>query len=578
MNRLSKTAVFIIIILLSAVRINYATLETKELRNVLTWDAFGYYLYLPAEFIYTDVKKMDWVPEIVEKYQTTGPVYQLSDLPNGNKVMKYLMGISILYSPFFIIGHAIAEILDYPADGFSPPYQIAIFCAAIFYACMGLLIMRWVLLKYFSDLVTAFTLILITLATNYPQYISVDSGQTHGYIFALYAAVLALTFKWHTQPSLGSAFFIGLIIGLATISRPTEIVMIFIPILFNLHSSKLKFEKTEFLKQNPLHILYAITGGFIGILPQLLYWKRVTGDWVYDVGSKWTFFDPNWQVLIGWEKGWFIYTPLALFMVAGIFYLRKNPFYWPVLIYFIVNTWIIISWSDWRYGASYSSRALVQSYAVMALPLAAMVSKLLYFRFRYIFYVFASLLIFVNLFQIWQYNKTILHYDDMNKYYYKAIFLNPSPSPVQMSLLDTKEYIKNENEYMVFKEIKLDSQFTVNAMDQPKATLLSGKWDEVFSNRNARNEYWLKISVKVFSDWGAFGTKLFTSFDYDNTNKTTSVRMENGICKRQQWNKIEYYFKVPKHVNPGNFSVFIETEVAQNIHVKDIIIKALEKH
>ena len=68
MNRLSKIAIYSIIILLSAIRINYATLETKELRNVLTWDAFGYYLYLPAAFIYKDVKEMDWVPEIVDKY------------------------------------------------------------------------------------------------------------------------------------------------------------------------------------------------------------------------------------------------------------------------------------------------------------------------------------------------------------------------------------------------------------------------------------------------------------------------------------------------------------------------------
>lgn len=578
MNRLSKIAIYSIIILLSAIRINYATLETKELRNVLTWDAFGYYLYLPAAFIYKDVKEMDWVPEIVDKYQTTDHTYQLSDLPNGNKVMKYLLGTSILYCPFFIIGHSAAVILDYPADGFSTPYQIAIFCAAIFYALIGLFLIRWVLLKCFSDIVTALTLILIALATNYPQYVSVDSGQSHGYIFALYAAVLALTIKWHKQPSFVSAFSIGLIIGLAIISRPTEIVMIFIPLLFNVHSSRLRFEKFVFLKNNPLHILSVITGGFVGIFPQLLYWKGITGDWLYDVGSKWSFFDPHWQVLLGWEKGWFIYTPLAIFMVTGIFYLRKNPFYWPVLIYFILNTWIIISWSDWRYGASYSTRALVQSYAVMAIPLSVVVSKTLLSRLRYLVLVIASILIFVNLFQIWQYNKTILHYDDMNKYYYKAIFLNSSPSPIQMSLLDTKDYIKNENKYSVVKEIALDSQFTVNAKDHSITTLLTGKWDHIFPELKAGKEYWLKISVAVLSEWGAFDTYLTTSFDYDDTNKTTRVRMENGMCKKQQWNTIEYYFKIPKHSNPGNISVFVETEAAQDIHVKNVVIKALEKH
>lgn len=40
--------------------------------------------------------------------------------------MKYLMGLSIIYTPFFFLGHCIAGALEYPQDGFSTPYPLSI--------------------------------------------------------------------------------------------------------------------------------------------------------------------------------------------------------------------------------------------------------------------------------------------------------------------------------------------------------------------------------------------------------------------------------------------------------------------
>ena len=50
-------------------------------------------------------------------------------------------------------------------------------------------------------------------------------------------------------------------------------------------------------------------------------------------------------------------------------------------------------------------------------------------------------LIFLNLFQLWQYNRGIIHYNDMNRRYYQAVYLNPHPSAAEMSLLDTDEQL-----------------------------------------------------------------------------------------------------------------------------------------
>lgn len=576
MNKYSRITIYLIVLILILIRLNYSKFDSTTITNVLTWDAFGYYLILPAQFIYRDVKKMQWVEGIVQEYKTTGSLYQLAEKPNGNRVMKYLLGISIMYAPFFFLGHLFAGWLDLPQDGFSSPYQVSISLAAIFYAFIGLLILRRVLLKFFTDHTNAITLLVVALATNYAQYVAVDSGQTHGYIFTQYAILLYLTIRWHEKPNPLTALSIGLVIGLGVISRPTEIVMLFIPLLYNTYHSIAKKEKWALVNKNKSHVAFALAGGFIGVLPQLLYWKIVTGNWVYDVGSKWTFFQPNWQVLFGWEKGWFIYTPVVILMVAGLFYFRRYSFYWSVLIYFLLNTWIIIAWDDWHYGASYSSRALVQSYAVMSLPLAVMIQKLTHTRMKIAVFIVLGYLTAVNLFQIWQYNKTILHYNSMNRRYYQAIYMNPNPSPAQMSLLDTDEFISNERRYRVTKEIMIDTLFLLHVDKSPSVILFEGNISDII-DLNANDENWIKFSLRELSDWGAFDTYVIGRLEYNGHSKTSRIRMQNGLSKNREWNRIEFYFRIPDNLESGKLSLTAETKTVQDIYIKDVMVTALNR-
>ena len=116
--------------------------------------------------------------------------------------------------------------------------------------------------------------------------------------------------------------------------------------------------------------------------------------------------------------------------------MKDRPYRKSVLWFCIINIWIIISWNNWRYGGSYSTRALVQSYPVFALAFAGFVSWMLSYRWKYAFYAFGLYLIGVNLFQVWQYQKNIIHYDDMNRAYYQAVYLDRNPTPIDMSLLD----------------------------------------------------------------------------------------------------------------------------------------------
>jgi hypothetical protein len=128
---------------------------------------------------------------------------------------------------------------------------------------------------------------------------------------------------------------------------------------------------------------------------------------MYDVGSKWYFLNPWFRVLFGPEKGWFLYTPISIMMVAGLFLIKKYPFQKSVITFCLLNIWIIIAWSDWRYGGSYATRALVQSYPVFALALASFVQQMVHHKKQKLLYIIGIAFALLNFYQLQIYNSGV---------------------------------------------------------------------------------------------------------------------------------------------------------------------------
>ncbi len=291
------------------------------------------------------------------------------------------------------------------------------------------------------------------------------------------------------------------------------------------------------------------------------------------MGSKWDFLSPHWRVLFGWEKGWFIYTPVTMLMVLGFFFIKKNDSSRAILVYFFLNLWIIIAWHDWRYGGSYSTRALTQCLAVLAIPLGSLIEKSINTKWRLALMLISFYLITVNLFQIWQYNKTIIHYDDMNRRYYAAVYLNPDPNAIDMSLLDTNERPWNEKNLHPGIRISSDTIYALNGNPDSVRCVLNKKLASVIQKES--NCKWLKISARVKSTWGAFGATTEAEL-YDNNLivKKRAIRMQNGICKTGNWNLIEFYFQLPPHSENLSLRVCFKSKALQQIEVKDFQIIA----
>ncbi|MES2704440.1 MAG: hypothetical protein V4649_17510 [Bacteroidota bacterium] len=568
-NLFSLFACVLIALVMVQYRVSNSDMGGKPPLKITVWDAFGYYMYLPATLIYDDYKQLKWLDTIDKRYAVTGGNgWQAERLEHSNYVFKYLGGVALMQIPFFVAGHLVAKQLNYPQDGFSPPYQYALGFGAMLYCLLGLLVLRRVLLYYFPDKVVGVTLLLVALATNMMQYTAIDNGQSHVYIFLLYALVLYATIRWHQRPSAGWALLIGYIIGLATMSRPTEAIMLFIPLLWNTHTTGDAKAKWAMVRAGGVSIAAAAIGGVLGILPQLLYWKSATGSFLYDVGSKWDFLNPHFRVLFGWEKGWFIYTPVTLLFIAGMFLMKGAPYRKSVLWFCLLNIYIIIAWHDWRYGGSYSTRALVQSYPVFALPLAALVEKVERSKWRVAFYALGLYLVGVNLFQLVQYNETILHYNDMNRRYYGRIYLNAHPSPVDMSVLDSAE---------VLKDVARHSATLVAGYDSSRRVSFPANGELVVGEAHLPAGYaWLKIEAVIKAPGHLWLSYLNATVSNAAEHINSRVRLFSPISVDSAANKYAFFMELPAQFRGGDLRVYLTSPGdfvgdVQQLRVKHLI-------
>ncbi|MBV6439355.1 MAG: hypothetical protein EPGJADBJ_00994 [Saprospiraceae bacterium] len=314
-------------LIIAAATLYYPKWQEPNVHATISWDVSGYYLYLPAALIYKDIKHLKWWDEVGAKYNPGPGQGQAFQHPSGNYVMKYPMGQALQFLPWFAAAHLLAEPLGYPADGFSLPYQAAISWGSLLVALLGLWFLRRVLKIYFSDTVVAATLICLVFGTNYLEYASITGAMTHNWLFTLYTLLVFSTIRFYQNPSFGWAATIGLLIGWATLTRPTEIISALIPLLWGVGSwaafrGRLSFLQNQFPK---IALAAFVAGGVIFL--QLAYWKYATGEWIVYSYQEQGF---NWlrphlsDVLFSARAGWLVYSPMMAFAVAGMFFLWRD--------------------------------------------------------------------------------------------------------------------------------------------------------------------------------------------------------------------------------------------------------------
>lgn len=404
----------------------------KKPNRIIYDDILHYYAYLPAVFIYNDIE-LKFVSKKPSDYLEKFWPFRS---PLGKNTIMTTMGMSILYAPAFLTTKAIMWIIGDESDGFSPPYRLGLVIGSIIYLFISLLFLKKVLLKYFSPAATAVSLIMVALGTNLGHYSTHEPTMSHLYGFFLFSVFLYLLVKWHEKPVLKYSVLLGLVSGLIVLVRPSNILIGLIFIFWNISGIESLKQKMKFFLKNYLQLIMIVLFAIIIWVPQMLYWKQLTGSFLfYSYGEESKFFFNNPQIfnnLFSYRKGWLVYTPIMITAFIGMIMLwkKKPELVVPLAIFSVVNIYVISSWWSWWYGGGFGLRAYVESYAIYSIGFAAFVQWIIglrYYLLKIPLFIIIALFIALNLFQTRQYYFGSIHYVGMTKkaYWHQFLVLKP---------------------------------------------------------------------------------------------------------------------------------------------------------
>ncbi len=382
-------------------------------------DDSGYYAFLRSAFFDRD---FDFINEInyahSDRFMSTGYVFN-----------NWQIGQSILFIPFFLIGHLVASLynsLGYPVslDGYSAPYYIFTAIASQTYIFAGLLLLFSILKQYFENRVALISVLVIWLSTPLIYYSFIRQRMAHSVEF-----FTSVIFIWYWLRSRNSKIMfehalLGAILGLLCMIRSINICFLGLYLTDQIVLLRSNQNCPDSMIKT-LSICIASFGIFliVMLMPQIYTWYQINGV-PFPVrhiqfagqGIITTSFLPLLKKIFSFflDMQWGLIFSAPVLIIGLIGVSKENGYYksfrtglcsYLVILFLIIN--LYPESSD-----AYGHRHLISATAVFALGLAAVLNKL--YRIRFLWYIAVGFILFCVLAQylmIAQY-KVTLPYDD----------------------------------------------------------------------------------------------------------------------------------------------------------------------
>jgi len=327
-------------------------------------DPLGYYQYLPGLFI-------------DGSWDHLGYSYPLE---NGNSLNLFTTGVAIMQAPFFLLAMGWCKITGGSMTGYELPFVFARLLATSTYTSLGLVLVFAVLRRLYHWTTALGTVVVLLFGTTLYYYTVYSGGMSHTYSFCLMAWGLYLVVRMREKPRgdrLVALFFCA---GLLVLIRQLNVLALLVLLFYGTDPIAEMKLRLSWVKDHLRATFVGVVLVIITWLPQLLYWKRITGSWLVftygkkDEGFNWA--DPHLlDVLFSHQNGWFIYTPLmALVMGALLWQAWRNvPGTRTILVVWALVWYVYACWWCWWLGGAFGYRGFVEYYVFLAVPLAALV-------------------------------------------------------------------------------------------------------------------------------------------------------------------------------------------------------------
>lgn len=342
-------------------------------------DGEGYYAYLPSYLLNHDVSFGRLIHEHFSQARTGHPPsrFGFSRQPTGYWLDKYPVGEAILLLPFFLLGHFIAQVMGVAADGYSHPELYTVGVAGLVYTVLGLSALGMALRRWFSDWVTAATLVVVTFGTSVFNYATYDSIFSHAFSFFAVSVMLLCAVRWYERPhSVLRALFLGLAVGAVIAVRLTDVVLVSVVVLLGVGSRTALRDRLLLLRKHVTRVVVAATAAIAVLVPQEITWYLATGHLLVRpyAGESFDFAHPQLfgSLIFFRPHGLLPYAPVLAVAFGGLVaaWRWRRDLAIPVTLAFLPFWYLVASWWDWSFTAGFGDRAFNDIVPILAIPLA----------------------------------------------------------------------------------------------------------------------------------------------------------------------------------------------------------------
>jgi len=311
------------------------------------------------------------------------------DTRTGRFPMLYTYGTMITWAPFFAIGHLFAVAYGYLSDqpsyysGYSMIDYTFTSLSAVFCVFFVFIFLARFLIKHLSYEASTSYLACLTVgfSTSIAYYTLFAPTTSHlpSLFWVVLFCVIFLDGHLEQNLSLRKWIVLGLVFGLAVVTRAQNLVLILLPGTMLVY--ELLRERRLIFPLSNLFVFGFVS--FVTMIPQLLINKYLHGGYLlsgYDsVGAGFEYwFNPKvLYVLFSPEKGLFIWTPITLIATIGIFFLESKVLRNMMIIFAVAQLYLVSAWSFyWQGYDSFSIRMLTNCGMVFVLGLLPVMARL----------------------------------------------------------------------------------------------------------------------------------------------------------------------------------------------------------
>ena len=398
-------------------------------QTIIKADGKGYYAHLPAIFIYKDLNFGFFEEYEGGKYYNKNLYYDYLKETNGKRHNKYFAGTAVPMLPFFLMAHGLSKVLGLPADGYADLYHIFINIAAIFYLMVALYFFGKLLDRFgIKSINKALTYLVMYFGTNWFYWVNLEPAVSHVYSVALIPMFVYYFLKFIDHSKFQNLVIASLLLGLIVLIRPLNVMCLFILPIFYKDGAEILANIKRILT-TPKYLLSSVLLSLAVFSIQFIIYKIQVGSFfIYSYEDEgFNFLNPEIiNFLFSYKKGLFVYTPVFLIGVFGLFYWYKQS-KWSAssaVLFLMLAVYLLSSWHMWWYGGGFGTRVMIDFYLIWCIAIGFLLQNISGLTRKIVVSVFTLLVLFTQ-FQTCQYRYYLIHWDGPTASEYWDVFLKP---------------------------------------------------------------------------------------------------------------------------------------------------------